>query len=437
MENAEFPKTLIICGEPLNNATATGITITNLFKGWPRDRIAQIYTADIQPDESVCQNQFRLSNEDLLVIGHLQKFTNGRKKRTETISIRKESPISDSNKASKIRYLLSQGADLIPYKISKELVAWLDKFQPEVIYSTLANIRLSSLAQRISYKYDAPIVPHFMDDWITTYSSSGKSITTIINRKILVSKVVRIINSAPSAIVIGQAMADEYFERYKKRFTPFMNPVQPMNNTKALSRTSKPNNLITLVYIGGLHLSRHENIIDIANAITELYDQGLNLEFKIYTPEKDHHFLAAIPPHPSVKLCGSADPSDVQNILEGCDVAIHVESFVDRYREYTRLSVSTKIPQYFAAGIPTLAYGPSELASCRYIQEHGCGLLVDTRQLASLRTAIGSLVQDKALRETLGINGLQTAHRFHDADKERERFRSLLSEAALKARASE
>ncbi len=37
-----FPRVLIF-GQPFNNFTGGGITLTNLFKGWPKDKIAVTY----------------------------------------------------------------------------------------------------------------------------------------------------------------------------------------------------------------------------------------------------------------------------------------------------------------------------------------------------------------------------------------------------------
>jgi len=116
----------------------------------------------------------------------------------------------------------------------------------------------------------------------------------------------------------------------------------------------------------------------------------------------------------------------VQEILRQSDVAIHVESFVDSMSQYTRLSVSTKIPQYFAAALPVLAYGPSRIASCRYVVDNKCGLGVDERREGALDATIMDLAINQELRERLGRNAFGVALEKHDAIVERERFRSCI-----------
>ena len=37
----------------------------SLFRGWPKDRIAQIYLDDSEPDQAVCSNSRHLEIEDL------------------------------------------------------------------------------------------------------------------------------------------------------------------------------------------------------------------------------------------------------------------------------------------------------------------------------------------------------------------------------------
>jgi glycosyltransferase involved in cell wall biosynthesis len=111
-------------------------------------------------------------------------------------------------------------------------------------------------------------------------------------------------------------------------------------------------------------------------------------------------------------------------------VLLHVEAFDDTVRAYTRLSLSTKIPQYMSSGRPILAYGPGELASCRYIADCDCGRVVGVQDPLALAKATRELASDALVRLGLGRRGWQLACQRHNADKERERFRELLAVGA-------
>jgi len=47
----KYPKVLIF-GAPFNNFSGGGITLSNLFRGWPKDRIAVTSTGHVLQDVS-------------------------------------------------------------------------------------------------------------------------------------------------------------------------------------------------------------------------------------------------------------------------------------------------------------------------------------------------------------------------------------------------
>jgi hypothetical protein len=114
-------------------------------------------------------------------------------------------------------------------------------------------------------------------------------------------------------------------------------------------------------------------------------------------------------------------------VLRRADVLVHVESFGAAERRYTRLSVSTKIPQYLWAARPILAYGPGEVASCQYVQSSASGVMVER---LDLKPALQRLATDAGLRARLGRQAWLTARNRHDAKIIRERFRLVLAKAA-------
>jgi glycosyltransferase involved in cell wall biosynthesis len=123
-------------------------------------------------------------------------------------------------------------------------------------------------------------------------------------------------------------------------------------------------------------------------------------------------------------------------VLRRANVLVHVESFGSAERQYTRLSVSTKIPQYMSAGRPILAYGPGDVASCQYVQDSSSGVVVGRQDRQDLTDALRRLCADADLRARLGRQGWLTAIDKHNAETVRERFRAVLAGAAAGGRAS-
>jgi glycosyltransferase involved in cell wall biosynthesis len=434
MHQMSYPRVLVINGEPFNSLSATGITISNLFRGWPKDRIAQIYTASIEPQKDICERNLRLNNNNLLFINRIRRSKN----RTSSTRAEPPNPIVSVNRQVQppsgkgrdlLRSIVTPLIDLIPYDVSRELIAWIEEFKPQVIYSLLGNIRFVRLVQAVADHFSIPVVPHFMDDWISTYSPpSSSKFATSINKSIIVKVTNNLMKRVRVGFCIGDAMADEYSEKFDCEFKVFMNPVQFDKQLAFLPNESK--SIIQFVYIGGLHLSRYKNLLEIGKAMLELRGNGLKVELLVYAPRHDVLKYSEKLQKVKIRVCGTISPDDVGAVLQESHVAVHVESFNTEDTRYTRLSVSTKIPQYFASGLPVLVYGPGGIASCRYVHDSEAGIVVAEQNLELLKSAIFSLSSDALLRRALGAQGRKVAEDRHDMVKVREDFCAALNAAA-------
>jgi glycosyltransferase involved in cell wall biosynthesis len=238
----------------------------------------------------------------------------------------------------------------------------------------------------------------------------------------------------PLGLGICDAMAKEYCQRYQQNFVAFMNPVEVLTECPVSKKEVKGSEYpVRFVYIGGLHLSRYRNLKNIGTAISNLRKEGHNIELHIYAPSRDvmeHGSFLAL--ENSVRVCGTLSPNDVKKTLYEYDVAVHVESFSKQHALYTRLSLSTKIPQYLAAGLPVLAYGPADVASCRYVGDYECGKIIGSQKIKTLEKAIFELASNPELRLRLGQNSWNLAKKRHDIHKEQERFRKVLQEVTAR-----
>jgi hypothetical protein len=111
-------------------------------------------------------------------------------------------------------------------------------------------------------------------------------------------------------------------------------------------------------------------------------------------------------------------------------VLVHVEAFDNTSRAYTRLSVSTKIPQYMAAGRPILCYGPAEVASCRYVEATRSGVVVGERDKVRLLDGLRLLCENGQARKEFGQDAWRAARDSHDVSQVSAEFRAVLASAA-------
>jgi len=235
-----------------------------------------------------------------------------------------------------------------------------------------------------------------------------------------------ILERSPVRLVIGDAMGEEYTQRYGGEFVPFMAVVEPEQLEKPVVFLPLRDK-IRMVYAGGLHLNRWRSLIDIAMALKSLWHEGLRAEVLVYTQPQFYWEAEKLEIPPVMHFVGSISSEQVFNVLREADIVLHVESFDHKSRDYARYSVSTKIPQAMAVARPIFAYGPGELASIRYVQSSQTGIAVVHQNQKELQIALKKLITSVSLREQLGEMGRQIAVHKHNAMLQRENFREILA----------
>jgi hypothetical protein len=80
-----------------------------------------------------------------------------------------------------------------------------------------------------------------------------------------------------------------------------------------------------------------------------------------------------------------------------------------------------------AVGRPILVYGPPDVAQVEYARSKGWGLVVDQRDSARLREAVGKLFHDADLRAGLAKSACSTVEAHHDSAAVRRVFQETLA----------
>jgi len=430
-----YPRVLVVSAAALNRQTATGIAFCSLFEGWPADRLAQLHADPVPPDARICGQHLQLTLVDVPLDRAFRKLLQGwlrQVKRADSGKVSVPPASADPRICSGpekwgvwLKHTASAWADLARFSLSIEARNWMRAYDPDLILSNLGSIRQINLALEAARVVKKPIVPFFNDDWPSTHYRW--TLGDFVPRQVLLRRLRQIIRTAPIGIGGSDYMAEEYQLRYGLTFEAFMNCVE-VPDLPSVSPSKGAGARIRFIYTGGLQLERHNSLADIGSAISNLHAEA---ELVIYAPESDLSLYAAeLRGFPGLRIGGSLSADQVIPTLRSADVLVHVESFGQAARDYTRLSLSTKIPQYMASGRPILAYGPGETSSCRYIADSGSGVVVGNRDATELAIAIRSLIEQPTLRDDLGRRGWERARERHNSGVERSRFRDILALAA-------
>jgi hypothetical protein len=432
-----FPNVLVVCCNPFSAERNNGLTMLNLFSGWPASKLAQIYieaATTIPPDMSVCSRYWKISplSAAMNLLGihrHLSCYP-------EKITAAKCRTPGWRRFFMGLARMQGMAPRLDPGRewlfgakslLNKPLENWIQSCHPEVVYSTLGRNFLMRLALEISVRFGLPIVPHFLDDWVTTeyinspFSSRLRSRMSGMMRKVLNRSTVR--------LSICDAMSAEYNRRYGGEFLAFSNCVEA-------SRFPEPGPMpqgdcVRLVYVGGLALDRWKALQAIGSALERLHQNGLRGAMRIHThPEMAGKYGVGLTRPPFIEMGAFLPKSEVPRALQSADILVHVESFNANERECTRFSLSTKIPEYLMAGRCIVAYGPPECASIRYIQDKKAGVVICDEGEGALDRGLQPILASHDLRQEYGTRGRQLGLAEHEAVQQRRRFRSAIAAGA-------
>jgi hypothetical protein len=428
-----FPRVLVISVDPFHRSDNTGITLSNLFDRWDKNCIGQVYLSNTIPETDVCENYYKLSPKiayldfycrKLLTLFLVKTGKNNAAPAAVTLT-------SDNRTSYKKIHLNSRAiADFSSIALPRNLFAWINKLDPEIIYCPLGSIRMLTIANDIAKKIQKPIVPHFMDDWPNTLYTQNELVG--LARIIFKNKFKKMLSRSNGGLCISELMAKEYQSRYSLPFTQLGNCVDDILFCSP-SETYPNNNIIVLMYIGGLHLDRWKSLLDVSKSLEIVNKEEKKIVLKIFCPQKDiESYSRYFKDLSSSNFEGSIKSNEIPERLKKASLVLHVESFDDNIAKYTKYSLSTKIPQYMAAGKAILAYGPGNIASIQHIITTGAGKVVSENNIQGLVKAFNEVLNQRTSLHTYAVNGFNYAKNYHSKSYNLNQLILLLNKYKLK-----
>lgn len=427
------PRVLVVSVNPLSETSNNGKTIASFFKGYPKGRLAHLYFHREPPSSDTCDNYARITD------AHILRYV--RRVGREPVAVEM---VSFAAREAGSSIMPQRSLDLvknwwwlrlaralvwrcIPWQSSPGLTDWLTRFGPQVIFFCGGDANyLYSAVESWSRRFGAPVVLYVTDDYIlpAKTGSVARTITRLWTRYAFL----RMARTAPAVLTIGDRMEEVYRSRFGVESTPLMNAVDVESfPERQLGGSRDP---VSFVYVGSLHSNRGQVLVYLGEALRALRERGISCELIYYARAAAEGDLRLALERSGVRYGGCLDAEGVRGALASADVAVHVEAFDAGSRLVTHLSLSTKIPEYMAAGAPVLAIGPSEIASMRYVRDGGFGLSVNSLSQSDIIQAAARLAGDPELRRELGRNGRNLALEQHDVRRCAPLVQGLLGEAA-------
>lgn len=426
MTGQALPRVLVITSNNFNMQGGGGITLTNLFRGWPADRIANLHEDATREDRSVCTNTMRLTGREISWSWPLSMFetrVTGRAPSEGTTAIGQAAASSGYWK----RGLVSDGWPRT-VTISPALAGWIDAFRPQLAYGFLGSIAQLRLMRAVADRWQVPLAIHIMDDWAGSLYRGG--LLGPVLRRTMLREFRSVLDRTVLRLAISDAMAREYERRYGGSFQAFHNALQMEEWLPHARRDWAVARPATIRYIGSiLAEAQRDAIRDVADAVVQLRAGGRDVRLSILSPQFEGLRTLGFPPD-AVVLEPSPPPDDVPRLMSEADINLLPFNFDEASARYLRFSMPTKVPAYMISGTPVLVYGPPTLAAVRYAVDAGWGHVIDEPGPTRLVPAIARLLDDEPYRRELGRRAQQRAEEAHEIGGVRRRFWAALSMAA-------
>ncbi|MGI6306449.1 MAG: glycosyltransferase [Bacteroidales bacterium] len=432
----QLPRVLIF-GQPFNRRYGGGITLSNLFSGWEKDKIAVVAGGHTMYSVTtdICNNYYQLGKNEVRWIFPFnliqRQFRSGRltfNSSTDSIKDAKKKNRIRSFTVNQLFYPMLEWLGLFhclfKTRLSPELKIWLSEFKPEVLYLQVSTRDTVVYATKLVDYLGIPAVIHNMDDWPSTVSTRG------IFKKYWSRRIDKefgfLLKKVSLALSISDAMSEAYLKRYNISFIPFHNPIETYkyNYNKTISNNTR--DMFRILYMGRIGLANKETIKHFAEVISRLDIEGITIEFEIYTSDYNKPFSARLSKFKSVKINPPIEHEAVPALLNDFDLLLLPLDFTRDGEKYAQYSIPTKASEYMASGTPILVYAPQQTAIVKFCTQNNCGHCVTDIDPEKIKEAIKTLINNEDYRQMLSTNAIKIAFSRFDATKVRNEFRELL-----------
>lgn len=439
----QLPKVLIL-NQPFVTNTGGGITMSNLFSEWDKDKLAvtclgYILTKEIDPE--ICNNYYQLGFEErkwsfpfnLLS----RKYESGPIKFDDT----SKGKVVDENKKSKSRvsFLNKYLNPFLKYiglthvitktELSPKFKKWLGEYKPDVVYAQCSSRESILFCIALQKHLKKPFIFHMMDDWPSLIGVKG--FMRDFWQKKIDSEFKTLLDASDIHLGICDYMGEAYKKRYGKDFATFHNPINLEFWQQGQKQNYDLNENPVILYAGRIGLGIDSALRSIADAVGNVNQQlNMSMKFQIQAQAAPEW----IKNYNHVEHKGFVPYAQLPHVFGGADFLILPYDFSPKSLAYIKYSMPTKVSEYMASGAPILIYAPNETALVQYAKKNAWASIITEQDTTVLTLELKKLVLDKSYREGLAHTAKILAEKRHDTAIVTQNFQKIIVEAANNAK---
>lgn len=409
-------------------------TLSSWLTGYDSENLANIYIREEVPDSEVCSRYFKISENKVFKSLFLRGLPTGKEYIAGDISqdTQDVSNLRIQNKGyqffKKIRLWLFLYMREIFWKLgnwqSKELDMFLDDFKPDIVLAPLeVYIHFNRINQYIIKKTGAKAIGVFWDDNFT-YKPHKWNIGFRIHRFFLKRNIEKSVELCDKIFAISPQMKAECDRLFRIESTVLTKPISSNDIELVQNRNIEPP--LKMIYTGNLLIGRDKTLKLLLKAIKEINLEKTEITLDIYTTTNlTKKLTKAVIETPGCSFKGALPQSEVIEKQKQADVLIFMEALSGKDKYSARLSFSTKLTDYFAAGKCIFALGPRDIAPIEYLLQEDAAVVASNYK--GIVKGIQRLLNPELIGE-YGKKAFDCGKRNHSGENVKNIFKETINE---------
>lgn len=431
-ENSKYPRVIVVSMGRINAADTSnnGLLLRNLFGGWPKECLAQVFSSDDNGDAGFFGQYYRLSARERR-LGRLYY-----RLKAEAMSAAARPDASTGLKW--IHGLGNRGRRLVvdtglyelifKIRLSRELRAWVANFRPDFIFAQGYSLAFTQLPLLLAEYSRAQIVYYPTDDWANELYHPRRSPAEIVSRwarRVVLSESRRLVERATVRLAFNPYMRDEFRSRYGEEFTVLMHGDGPERFQRARPLRAVADARPLIVCAGAFNKYRWSLLEDIDKACETLAQRGFQPCVVAYPVNLTPDMAEIGRAFRYVRLVPSPTHGDLTSVLVGADILFLPERFGSEVWDI-KCSVSSKAHLFMFSGRPIVVYSDSATGVARYAREERWAAVVECRDPLQLAGVLERLITDQAEMQRLIAGARHAAMQNHYLPTIQSSFSDLL-----------
>ena len=230
-----------------------------------------------------------------------------------------------------------------------------------------------------------------------------------------------LIKGAAAIIVPNECLKNELRQRYGVEASVIHNPFDI--STEEDEPWPADENEIKIVYTGAIYYAHYDAFLNLVSAIDRLEREDIRLH--IYTT-MSHRDLE------KKGICGPVvyhdhiEQSKIIEVQRHADILFLPLALKSDNPIIIKTSSPGKMGEYLASGRPILVHAPKDSFVSWYFREHGCGVVVDNDNVATLEMALRNIIESHSLRGELASRSRACAKEDFSRSSECKKFLELI-----------